>query len=126
MITQKLLEHHAAVDAQDFLFRETPLHKAIKHRMFENIQILTCAQANPNIRDFQSDTCLHKAASILQNVHTWTLLLKHGGNCNVKNNHNETPLDKALKTRNTVGLAVMRQFNAFASPKVTHRSVRFY
>jgi len=72
-VVEKLLEKGAAVNAVETLFRETPLHKAVKSSVseFPNVE---------NLKVF---------------VEIMELLIQHGANLNVENENGAHPLDLA-------------------------------
>ena len=45
-------------------FLQTPLHLAVRDNSIEIIEILLAFGANPSIRDFRGNTCLHMATAI--------------------------------------------------------------
>ncbi len=104
-----LHRHHASLNDQDSVFRETPLHKAIKYDMVENFKYLVKKRANPNLRDTLSETPLHKASNCTK-PYIWMSLMKLGGDVLVPNKEGITPLDKAFKAKNSIAVSIMKQF----------------
>lgn len=47
-----------------FLYLQTPLHLAVRDNSLEIVEILLAFGANPSIRDFRGNTCLHMATAV--------------------------------------------------------------
>lgn len=109
-IVAVLVAAGAKVDAQDELCRDTPLHKAIKRGMVDNVKHLMHSKANPNIQDAQSDTPLHKAAATCFDLFVWTKLMRGGGRPDMKNRNGLTPMNIASNSDNHTATAVMTQY----------------
>ena len=103
-----LIENGADVNDQDSVYGESCLHHAVRHDMIENMAVLAKYKADPNRGDICGETPLHAAAIFCYKTPVWVRLITMGGYVNQKNNAGMTPLDKALKAKNPVGIALMR------------------
>ena len=73
----------AKLDAKDKLLEETPLHKALRHDMNENVLSLLHAGATVEAADARGDTVLHAAARHCKSVIVWAALLRGRGSNSV-------------------------------------------
>lgn len=82
----------------------SPLHIAVVYHQVEIIEALLKRGADPNFRDNQGCTPMHKVIEIYtksENVsqHIIDLLLQFGGNSNIKNSNSKTPLQMAIEEK---------------------------
>jgi ankyrin repeat protein len=104
-----LLSRPADVNVREEVQGHTALHKAVHLQSLDNIKVLCRARANPNCQDLLGETPLHSAYNV-QEITVWQALMQLGGDVNLKNNVGNSALLKALKAKNGVALAVMRQY----------------
>lgn len=74
----------------------TPLHYAIRHHQFRNVEVLARAKADPNIQDRDGDTLLHIACGARDAAMVSTLLAV-GANPNLDDRAGQKPLYRAVK-----------------------------
>ena len=111
-ITRKLINRGANVNAQDRLFQETPLHKAVKNNMLDNIQVLVNATGiDVNMRDARGDTPLHVAARTTSDLNALDLLLKAKSDLDLMNALGQTPMSVAQRARNKNAVSKIRQYD---------------
>ena len=99
----------ANLNDQDSVLRETPLHKVINREMWENLKFLALKKANPNLQDYMGETPLHKAAAVTSPF-VWSTLINMGGDVWARNRVGDTPLDRAMRAKNTIAVGVMKEF----------------
>ena len=112
-IVWRLIKVRASINAQDVTFNETPLHKAIRFQMYDNIRVLVemgKRNLRVNAKDAQGNTALHKAAESITSIATLTLLMKAGADPKLLNMLGQSPLDKATRAKNLNAISVIRQF----------------
>jgi len=86
-----LLASNADVNAVDFPFGDTPLHKAAGGRHEEMVELLLANKADINSQNGSGWTPLHIAASE-GHKDVAELLLAHGADLNAKTYHGDTPM----------------------------------
>lgn len=96
----QLVKFGAKVNLTDSICGETPLHKAVTAGIVENVEILLRGQADPNSKDHQGNTPLHKAAKNCNNFAIWQLLVKSGAHMDIYNINGQTPLTLARDSKN--------------------------
>jgi ankyrin repeat protein len=96
-IINSLLKYGAPTDlntqtmqSNDYPFRFTPLGFAIRDRKAAIVKLLLDHGANPNQRDIDGYTALHRAAMIPDNAATIRLLIQRGANVDLKTSNNVT------------------------------------
>lgn len=106
-LCEQLLEYGAKVNVTESICGETPLHKAVKAGIVENVEILLHkGQADPNAADSRGNTPLHNAVKHFNCLAIWQLLVSKGANLNACNINQQTPLDVAQDSKNNSVLAL--------------------
>ena len=98
------------LNAIDDIYKETPLHRAVRMRMIHNIRLLVSAGAKVKVQDVSGDSVLHKAAT-LQEIGAWKDLMRGGLKyAHLQNNMGMTAFQLAAKANNHIAMSMMRQY----------------
>ena len=89
---------------------DTAVHRAIKLRMLDNLEVLMKAGPDLKLPNVSGDTPLHLAASCTD-VRVWELLLRHGGDIYLQNWQGESPVQKVIEAKNNVALGLIRAYH---------------
>ena len=107
-----MLQAGASTSPKDTLYRDTPLHKAVKANRVSNVIRLLYHRASPNSQDDMGDTVLHKAASGCRDMLMWRHLLLAKGDATITNREGLSAFYKALKEKNMTAVAMVKQYDA--------------
>lgn len=106
-LCEQLIKHGAKVNVTESICGETPLHKAVKAGIVENVEVLLQkGQADPNTRDNQGNTPLHKAVKNFNCLAIWQLLVSNGAKLDTLNTNGQTPLAVAQDFKNNSVLSL--------------------
>ena len=102
-VLKQLLNIASDVNKQDAVSMESPLHKAVRHHMTDNV-ITLCETGllDANIQDLFGETPIHKAVK-LSDWNMWIALLKCGGDVYKENHLGVTPLTLLKREHNKLG-----------------------
>ena len=106
-----LLQFRASVNPKDSLYRESPLHKAVRANRSNNVIRLLSHRASANSQDDMGESPLHKAAVGCTDMLMWRHLLLARGDPTLTNREGQSPYDKAMKERNMTAIAMMKQYD---------------
>lgn len=105
-LCEELLRRGAKINNCDTIYGETPLHKAVKTNVVDNVKTLITNSADANIQDFNGNTVLHRAAREVHHFDILHMLLIGGAKLSVTNKDNRTPTDVANGVKNNVARAL--------------------
>ena len=108
-VVKLLISRGADLNARDHIYMETPLHKALKFKMVDNVRLLLSAGSNPNIPDVRGETALHKAMKI-QNLFLWKGLMVANGDPAIQNAAGQNALQRAQRLDNKAAISIMKQY----------------
>jgi ankyrin repeat protein len=112
-----LLKYGAQINSTN-VYNQTPLMLAVKYGFYQATETLLQQKADPNIQDIQGNTALHDACDyqigyqdkyiLRENI--IKLLLQYGADPSIKNNKDQTALDRAQSNGYTHLVKLMRNF----------------
>lgn len=112
-VVKYLVEHGADIDKSDNNRRKTPLLAAAFEGHFEIVKYLVDKGANVNVQAINGWTPLHDAAWVA-NFEIVKYLVDHGADLHLRNEHNETALQTALRGKQNQDVIRQRQHRNIA------------
>ena len=107
-----LYQHGRNLNEQDCILKETPLHKALFCKMWNNVNFLISQTIRPKLQDFVGDTVLHRAASVSSTpVTVLQSLLRIGADVSITNDMGDTALQKAKMIRNNTAVSIIGNYS---------------